>query len=201
MKIPNKAEPTITACNGNSVIDQCLISGKMTNQTFFLAANEDVKLIKVVRSRPSKILLSQRKPWIDEANSEEWREVIKSKLEIVQEDDPTALWPELVKIVREPTDSSIPFTTTNKHSKRFRNDAITIASHSLRYIRKRSSTSLTQVTGLSSMKQGSTSRSSVANTPRSGCRILLWNPSTEKAKTIYGHITDSSNQRLERWYQ
>ena len=172
----------------------------MTSQTFFLATNEDVKLVKIVRSRPSKIL-SQRKPWIDESSSEEWREVIKSKLEIIQEDDPTALRPELVKIIREPTDSSIPFKTTNKHSKTFRNDAITIASHNLRYLRKNSSTNPTQVTGLSSMNQGSTSRYSVANTPRSCCRILLWNSSEEEAKTIDWHITNSSNQRLERWDQ
>ena len=44
VKTLNKGEPTFLACNGNSVIDLCLISGKITNQTFTLATDEDVEL-------------------------------------------------------------------------------------------------------------------------------------------------------------
>ena len=102
VKILNKGEPIFLACNGNSVNDLCLISGKITNQTFTLATDEDIELltgapnrghlpVTVVCSRPSTTFNSQRKPWLDKTNWEEWREIIESKLEIIQEFDPTAL--------------------------------------------------------------------------------------------------------------
>ena len=148
VKVLHKGEPTFLACNGNSVIDLCQISGKITNQTFTLNTDEDVELftgapnrghipVTFICSRPSTTFRSQRKPWIDEAKWEKWREVIESKLGFIQEVDPTALWLKLVKIVREATDSSIPFKTTNKHSKLFWNDELTIASNNLRYLRKK----------------------------------------------------------------
>ena len=46
---------------------------------------------------------------------------------------------------------------------------------------KSSSTTLTQVAGLSSIQQEGNSRGSLANTLRSGCRILPWNAGTKKA--------------------
>ena len=132
----------------DSVIDQFLVSGKITNQTFTLATDEVVELftgapnrghipVTVVWSRPSTTFCSQRKPWIDKANWVEWRDIIESKLEIIQEDDRTALWLKLVKIVLKATDSSIPFKTIKKHSKTFWNDELKIASDNLRYVRKK----------------------------------------------------------------
>ena len=173
VKMLNKGEPTSLTCNGNSVIDLCLISGKISDQTFTLATDKEVELftgapnrgqipVTVVWSRPSTTFRTKRKPRIDKANWEEWREIIETKPEIIQENDPIAFWLKLAKSVREATDSSILFKTTNKDNtaKRFGtlNSRLPVTTSDT--LGKSSRITLIQVTGLSSIQQESTSRCS-----------------------------------------
>ena len=101
-------------------------------------------------------------------------------------------------MVREATDSSISFKTTNKNSKPLRNDELTIDNHNLRYLRK------------NFKYHSNPSNGAKLNTARVYFKMLLsensskWLSDTlielgnKKANTSSGHITDSSNGRLER---
>ena len=207
VKIRKNGEPIFLACNGNSVINLCLISGKVTNQTFTLAADEDVELFNgptnrwhttviVVRSYPSTTTFrSQRKPWIDKANWEEWRETFESKLELIQEDDPTALWLKLVKIVRKAIVSSIPFKTTDKQSKPFWNDELTISSHNLQCLRKKFKYHSNPSNGAKLIIAREFFKSPLSEQVVVG--YSHGNRAQKKAKTFGGHITDSSNPGLK----
>ena len=199
VKILIKCEPTSLSCNGNSVIDLCLISGKISDHTFTLATDKEVELftgapnrgqipVTVVWSRPSTTFRTKRKPRIDKANWEEWREIIETKPEIIQENDPIAFWLKLAKSVREATDSSILFKTTNKDNtaKRFGtlNSRLSVTTSDT--LGKSSSITLIQVTGLSSIQQESNSRCCLAKTPQVGCLILSRNSGTKSQRLLAG---------------
>ena len=133
--ILNNGEKTVLSSNGSSVIDLCIVSGRIATQVGFeLTTDPNVELFTGAPQRGHIPLIvkcnlsrtrekANTKPWLQKADWEAWQNVLEksshASLEAVQCQRATDQWGSVLVDITEATRLAIPYKRSSRHSKPF----------------------------------------------------------------------------------
>ena len=153
--ILNNGEATFLSSNGSSVIDLCIVSGRMATQVGFeLTTDPHIELFTgapqcghislILNCNLSRTTEGNSKPWLQKADWEAWQNVLKESSHASIE---AAQWPSAIDQlgnvlddITEATRWAIPYERSSRHSKSFWSEDLSQKSAELRALRKNSST-------------------------------------------------------------
>ena len=151
--ILNNGEKTFMSSNGSSVIDLCIVSGRITTQVGFeLTTDPNVELFTGAPPRGHILLIvkcnlsrtteeGNTKPWLQKADWEAWQNVLEkpshASLEAVQCPSAKDQWGSVLVDITEPTLLAIPYKRSSRHSKPFWSEDLSQKSAELRALRKK----------------------------------------------------------------
>ena len=126
---------TFLSSNGSSVIDLCIVSGRIATQVGFELTNDpNVELFSGAPQRGHILLIVKcnlsrtteegyTKPWWQKADWEAWQNVLEksshASLEAVQCPSATDQWGSVLVDITEATRLAIPYKRSSRHSKPF----------------------------------------------------------------------------------
>ena len=133
--ILNNGEKTFLSSNGSSIIDLCIVSGRIATQLGFeLTTDPNVELFTGAPQRGHIPLIvkcnlsrtteeGNTKPWLQKADWEAWQNVLEksshASLEAVQCPSATDQWGSVLVDITEATRLAIPYKRSSRHSKPF----------------------------------------------------------------------------------
>ena len=157
--ILKNGEKTFLSSNGSSVIDLCIVSGRIATQVGFeLTTDPNVELFTGAPQRGHIPLIvkcnlsrtteeGNTKPWLQKADWEAWQNVLEksshASLEAVQCPGATDQWRNVLVDITKATRLAIPYKRSSRHSKPFWSEDLSRKSAELTALRKKSSTSPT----------------------------------------------------------
>ena len=129
----NNGETTFLSSNGSSVIDLCIVSGRIARQAGFeLTTDPDIELFTGAPQRVhipwiAKWNLSRTteevntKPWLQEADWEAWQNVLEesslASIKAIQCPSAIDQWRSVLIAITEATRLAIPYKRSSRHSK------------------------------------------------------------------------------------
>ena len=139
--------------NGSSVVDLCIVSGRIATQVGFeLTTDPNVELFTGAPQRGHIPLIvkcnlsrtteeGNTKPWLQKADWEAWQNVLEksshASLEAVQCPSATDQWGSVLVDITEATRLAIPYKRSSRHSKPFWSEDLSRKSAELRALRKK----------------------------------------------------------------
>ena len=151
--IHNNGEATFLSSNGSSVIDLCIVSGRIATQVGFeLTTDPIIELFTgapqrghiplIVKCNLSRSTEEENtKPWLQKADWEAWQNVLEesshASIEAVQRAKAIDQWGSVLFDISEATGSAIPYKRSSRHSKPFWSEDLSQKSAELRALRKK----------------------------------------------------------------
>ena len=148
----NNGEKTFLSSNGSSVIDLCIVSGRIATQVGFeLTTDPNVELFTGVPQRGHIALIAKcnlsrtteegnTKPWLQKADWEAWQNVLEKSShaspEAVQCPSATDQWGSVLVDITEATRLAIPYKRSSRHSKPFWSEGLSQKRAELGALRK-----------------------------------------------------------------
>ena len=151
--ILNNGEKHFLSSNGSSVIDLCIVSGRIATQAGFeLTTDPNVEvftgapqsghiplIVKCNLSRTTEE--GNTKPWLQKADKEAWQNVLEksshASFEAVQCPSATNEWGSVLVDITEAMRLAIPYKRSSRHSKPFWSEDVSQKSAELRALRKK----------------------------------------------------------------
>ena len=174
--------------NGSSVIDLCIVSGRIATQVGFeLTTDPNVELFTGATQRRQiplivKCNLSRTteerntKPWLQKADWEAWQNVLEksshASLEAIQCPRATDQWGSVLVDITEATRLAVPHKRSSRHSKTLWSEDLSQKSAELRALRKNSSTAPTTQMETDLIKRKMSLRAFYLRNLRIGCEKL-----------------------------
>ena len=144
---------TFLSSNGSSVIDLCIVSGRIATQVGFeLTTDPNVELFTGAPQRGHIPLIvkcnlsstteeGKNKPWLQKADWEAWQNVLEksshASLEAAQCPSATDQWGSVLVDITEATRLAIPYKRSSRHRKHFWSEDLSQKSADLRALRKK----------------------------------------------------------------
>ena len=151
--IPNNGEATFLSTNGSSVIDLCIVSGRIGTQVGFeLTTDPNIELFTgapqrghiplIVKCNLSRTKEEENtKPWLQKADWEAWQNVLEesshASIETVQCPNAIDQWGSVLSDITEATRLAIPNKRSSRHSKPFWSEDLSQKSAELRALPKK----------------------------------------------------------------
>ena len=186
--ILNNGEKKFLPSNGSSVIDLCIVSGRIATQVGFeLTTDPNVELFTGAPQRGHNFLLvkcklsrtteeGNTKAWLQKADWEAWQNVLEksshASLEAVQCPSATDQWGGVLVDITEGTRLALPYKRSSRHSKPFWSEDLSQRSAELRALRKNSSTAPTTQMEKDLIIRKTSLRAFYLRNLRSGCEKL-----------------------------
>ena len=183
----NNGEATFLSSNGSSVIDLCIVTGRIATQVGFeLTTDPDIELFTGVPQRGHIPLIvkcnlsrtteeENSKPWLEKADWEAWQNVLEESsyatIEAVQCPSAIDQWGSVLGDINEATRWAIPYKRSFRYSKPFWSEDLDVVRNS-ELSEKNSSTVPTTRMERDLITQKMISRASYLGNRRSGCEKL-----------------------------
>ena len=151
--ILKNGEATFMSSNGSSVIDLCIVSGRICTQVGFeLTTDPNIELFTGAPQRGHIALIvkcnlsrtteeENTKPWLQKADWEAWQNVLEesshASIEAVKCANAIDQWGRVLLDITEPTGLAIPYKRSSGHSKPFWSEDLSQKSAELRALRKK----------------------------------------------------------------
>ena len=181
-------EKKLFSSNGSSVIDLCIVSGRIATQVGFeLPTDPNVELFTGAPQRGHIPLIvkcnlsrtteeGNTKPWLQKADWEAWQNVLEkpshASLESVQCPSATDQWGSVLVDITEATRLPIPYKRSSSHSKSFWSENLSQKSAELRALQKNSSAAPTTQMEKGLIMRKMSLRALYLRSHRSGCEKL-----------------------------
>ena len=186
--ILNTGEKNFLSSNGSSVIDLCIVSGRIATQVGFeLTTDPNVELFTGAPQRGHIPLIvkcnlsrtteeGNTKLWLQKAVWEAWQNELEKSShashEAVQCPSATDQWGSVLVDITEATRLAIPYKRSSRHSKPFWSEDLSQKIAELRALRKNSGTALTTQMEKDLIMRKMSWRAFYLRNPRSGCEKL-----------------------------
>ena len=149
LSIINYGDPIFLSSNGNSINDLIIVSGKLTQHTFFeLSCDYDVELFTGAPRRGHVPVLLDVSPleyfkvvnsrlWLEKVDWTSWASTLEDlSKDVLEIDDFNEIWSRIKQSINEASYKIIPTKKSCHHSKPFWNADLSAASKEVRKCRK-----------------------------------------------------------------